>query len=1121
LKDVDDSSNGDVMEREMQILDVMAANRDKRIWAIAQGKDLRVDDSNLPASISVKTNKPGAGPGGKQLFLGGEEAIQQMHVASGMKINLFASEELFPELAKPVAMQFDPKGRLWVAVWPTYPHWKPKEERDDKLIILEDTDGDGKADKCTVFADHLHCPTGFEFWNGGVLLAEAPDLLFLKDTSGGSRTPLRADFRERVLGGLDSADTHHTANSFVLDPGGALYFQEGVFHRTQVESPYAPPQRCADAGVYRYEPRTQKFEVYVSYPFANPHGHVFDRWGQDFVTDGTGNVNYYAPAFSGHVDYPRKHPDMHPIFNQRTRPSPGTGILSSRHFPDDVQGNYLVTNVIGFQGILQYKISEHGSGYTGVEMEPIVYSTDPNFRPDAVKIGPDGAMYFLDWQNPIIGHMQHHLRDPSRDQTHGRIYRVTYPTRPLLKPVKIADEPIERLLDLLMEPEENVRYRTRIELGSRDTDQVIAATQKWIDGLDKNDKDYEHHLTEALWLHQNHNVVNETLLKRMLRSPDYHARSAATRVLRAWRDRLPNVLDLLQTQIHDEHPQVRLMAVVALSDFQTPRAAEIALEVLQKPMDYYLDYALKETMTTLEPYWKPVLAAGKSFAANNPAGVNYLFRNINTSELVKMPRSEAVYNALLSRAGVLSDYREEAVKGLAKLHKTDKAAELLSAIERTDRTDSPETMTVLNDLGHLLLHHAGCDLEDHRPRLEKLATSGHQAYTRQVAFAGMLVSDDGVDKAWDAASKSESSLRDLVNAVPAIPDPKLRAALYPKLQPLLNDKNDGVRRSTIKAITSIEQHEAETFAVLAQFIKDGRDREDSVQALRRIPQSKWPTDQVRPLLTALIDHIAQLSTSQRTEPAVLDELQLGNDLASALPLKEAKDARAKLGELGVSVVLVRTVPHKMVYDRTKFYVEAGKPVVVILENADIMPHNLVITKPGAMAEVGMEAERLAAQADAFNQKYLPKSSKILHATALLQPGTTERLQFIAPNKPGEYPYVCTFPGHWRLMYGHMHVVPKLADVPPGELLGALTQPRSPGELNARPFVRNWTIDDLVPFLDQLDRGRSFENGKKLFTAASCVQCHTVGKEGAKIGPDLNELPKKLAEKKFSRHDIIL
>ena len=159
-------------QREMEVLDVMTANRDKRVWAVAQGGDLKVDDSNTPPFIEVITNKPGPLPGGKHLFLGGEEAISKMTVAKGMKVNLFASEEMFPELANPVQMAFDTKGRLWVAAWPTYPHWKPKEEMNDKLLILEDTDGDGKADKCTVFADHLHNPTGFEFWNGGVLVAQ-------------------------------------------------------------------------------------------------------------------------------------------------------------------------------------------------------------------------------------------------------------------------------------------------------------------------------------------------------------------------------------------------------------------------------------------------------------------------------------------------------------------------------------------------------------------------------------------------------------------------------------------------------------------------------------------------------------------------------------------------------------------------------------------------------------------------------------------------------------------------------------------------------------------------------------------------------------------------------------
>ena len=275
--------------------------------------------------------------------------------------------------------------------------------------------------------------------------------------------------RLRVLSGLDSADTHHTSNSFQLDPGGALYFQEGTFHQTQVETPYGPPVRCSNAGVFRYEPKSQRFDVYVSYGFANPHGHAFDRWGQDIVVDGTGSVPTHGTLFSGHVDYPHKHGGPPQVYQQRTRPTPGIEFLSSRHFPEEFQGNLLVPNVIGFQGILRYKIEDKGASLAGTELEPILSSRDPNFRPSDIETGPDGAIYFLDWQNPIIGHMQHNLRDPSRDRIHGRVYRVTYEGRPLSTPPRIAGASIEELLDLLKHPEDRVRYRARTELGARDS----------------------------------------------------------------------------------------------------------------------------------------------------------------------------------------------------------------------------------------------------------------------------------------------------------------------------------------------------------------------------------------------------------------------------------------------------------------------------------------------------------------------------------------------------------------------------------------------------------------------------------------------------------------------------
>ncbi len=647
LRFTDGQTNRVVAQREMEVLDVMTANRDRRVWAVAKGGELKVDDSNTPPFVPVVTNKPGAGANGEHVFLSGEEAIGKMTVARNMKVNLFASEAEFPALSKPVQMAWDARGRLWVAAWPTYPHWKPKEEMDDKILIFEDTNADGRADKMTVFADKLHCPTGFELVNGGVLVAQAPDVLFLKDTDGDGK----ADVRTRVLSGLDSADTHHTANSFQLDPGGSLYFQEGTFHHTQVETPWGPAVRNVNAGVYRYEPKSQKFDVYVTFGFANPHGHVFDRWGQDVIVDGTGADPYNGTLFSGHLEFPNKHGRPPKVYQQRTRPCPGVETLSSRHFPDEMQGDLLVPNVIGFQGILQYRLNEKGASIEGTEVEPVLSSTDPNFRPSDVKMGPDGAIYFLDWQNPIIGHMQHNLRDPSRDRIHGRIYRVTYEGRPLLTPVKIAGEPVGKLLELLKEPEDRVRYRAKIELSARGTKEVVAALDRWVAALDKTDADHEHHLTEALWVHQLHNAVNTGLLKRVLASPDFHARAAATRVLCYWRDRIENPLGLLTTLAADPYPRVRLEAVRAASFFTEPEALEVALISAEHPTDVYLDFVRGETMKALEPVWKKAVSEGRPIKFTSDVGARFFLKGISTDEVLKLPRSRAVDLELLFRKG--------------------------------------------------------------------------------------------------------------------------------------------------------------------------------------------------------------------------------------------------------------------------------------------------------------------------------------------------------------------------------------------------------------------------------------------------------------------------------------
>jgi putative heme-binding domain-containing protein len=1258
LKFVDGQTNRVVMQREMEVLDVMTANRDRRIWAVAQGRDLKLDDGNVPPFIPVKTNKPGAGPHGEHVFLGGEEAIKHMTICKGLTVNLFASEKEFPDLAKPVQMSFDAKGRLWVACWPTYPHWKPTEEMNDKILILEDTDGDGKADKQITFADHLHCPTGFEFIPNGVLVAQAPDLVLLKDTNGDDR----ADHSERMISGLDSADTHHTSNSFRLDPGGAVYFQEGTFHHTQVETPYGPPVRLANAGVFRYEPRLQKFEVYVSYPFANPHGHAFDRWGQDFVTDGTGNVNYYATAFSGHLDFPEKHSGMKPFFPQRTRPCPGTEILSSRHFPEDWQGNYLVANVIGFQGIHRYKVSDEDSGFTAAEQEPIVSSTDPNFRPSDIEVGPDGAIYFLEWQNPIIGHMQHNLRDPSRDRIHGRVYRVTYEGRPLLEPVKIAGEPIERLLDLLKEPEDRVRYRVKTELGARDTNQVMATLKVWLTRLDHNDVEYEHHLLEALWVCQFHDVVDRDLLDRLLEARDFRARAAVTRVLCYWRDRVPDALDKLRKLAADPYPRVRLEAVRAASFFTVAEAVEVPLISAEHPSDYYLNYTRGETLRALQPYVKKALAEGRSVEIYSPAGARFFLRNIDTVDLLKMKQTRGVLQELLCRKGVREEVRRQALADLARLSGHPEARALVDTLRDRDSLDTDPGESVVIELARLLTDRSSTELSTSRDELERLATTARLPVLRQLGFTALVTADASAERAWTLAAHSALAIRDLLTAVPLIRDPTLRASLYPRIEPLLHglpanlqssrenttlrgrhvrielprrgtltlaeveiysdgrnlarqgkarqkntahggkaaraidgntsglygdggqshteemtanpwwevdlggefpiesvvvynrsDEQSGkrldhftltvldasrhvvfqhkdisapdrrlavsmaladpageVRRAAMNALTSIRGQEVPTFRAISRFVRDDIDRHAAILALQKITPAQWPADEATPLLRSIIAYVRKVPVVDRTSAPVLDALQLGDALATLLPADQARSVRKELAELGVRVIRVGTVLEQMRYDVDRIIVQAGKPVEILFENSDMMPHNLVVTRPGALEEVGLMAEATATQPDAPRRQYVPSSDKILLASRLLQPREVQKLSFIAPRQAGVYPYVCTYPGHWRRMYGALYVVDDLDgyQAAPESYLAGHPLPIADELLKSTRPRKEWTFDDLTPSVNQLGNDRSYTNGKQLFQLASCVSCHKLAGTGTEFGPDLAKLEPK-------------
>ncbi len=1241
-------TNADVMKREMEIFDVMTANRDQRVWAIADGGDLTVDDQNTPPLVEVKTNIPGPLPGGKFPFLGGDEGIGKMQLAKGMQVNLFASEEQFPELIKPVQMAVDTDGRLWAATWPSYPHWNPKEPMRDKLVILPDDDGDGKADRLIVFADGLNSVTGFEFWGGGVLVAAAPEILFLKDTDGDDK----ADVKIRMLQGISAEDTHHTANSLVIGPDGGLYFSHGVFHVDNSETP-TKTFRSTDSGVYRFDPRT--FEVEFHFPIGpNPHGDVFDQWGYQFATDGTGGSGNYINIGKG-VGSPKT------WYQMRVRPVPATGILSSSHFPPENNGNFLICNSIGVLGVLQHKVEYDGADINAVEIEPLLLSSDSNFRPTDLEVGGDGALYISDWQNPIVGHMQHNIRDPNRDHVHGRIYRMTAVGRPLLKPAKMKGKPIDEVLGNFYSKENGTRYRARLELSGRDTKDVTAAVSKWAAGIEPNNPANEQALLEGLWVFEEHRVPNVALATKVLRAKEPRVRAAAIRTLGHWGKKAPGSDTLILAAAREDEPLVRAEAIKAAVSLEGLAGAEVIFEAAMHPTDQQLNLALDyaRSKINLDSVVSESLKSGKKLSL---AAQTYILRNAGVDDLLKMERSEAVYDAILARSNAPAPALHEALTGLAKIRNLREAELLLSLITQRDANGKEDGVA---QLAGLLTEKPSADLRPLRDRLIALASGGKTAAARGAGYGGWITADGSGDDAFAKASQSKAALDELLAAIGRISNTELLVTLYARVQPLvfelpanLTDEQGGASLATsgvkvdyfqpnpanvaietlakmkpkssgvvpeislkvpqrtqsagyalqfsglvlieqtgnytfsissddgsrlyvdnrlvidhdglhgmaekrgsielaagmhplvvtyyngsgdsglslsysgpnipmqaiptgkllvsggdnlhdaaIAALRTIPGHDTEKFLDLTRLIKAGRNRTSAILAIRQIPKQAWKQEQARPLVDNLVEYLSNIPASNRTAPAAIEALALAKDLVALLPADQAGAVRQRLENLDVQVIAVGTLPERMLYDKERIAIQAGKPVEFRFSNSDAMPHNFAITQPGAMEEIGLLAESTARDADAMERQYIPKSAKILLASRLLAPGQSQSLAFEAPKTPGIYPYVCTYPGHWRRMYGALYVVDNLAEyqADPSAYLATHKLPVQDELLKLVGQSHEWKVDELLESVKSLGHDRSFQVGVSAFKVAGCVSCHRLGDQGQQFGPELSKL----------------
>lgn len=575
--------------------------------------------------------------------------LESFRVADGFEVTLFAAE---PLVAKPIQMNWDADGRLWVVSSTAYPHLKTGEQANDKIFVLEDTDGDGRADKSTIFAEGLITPTGILPGDGGVYVANSTEILHFADTDGDGK----ADKKRRILNGFGTADTHHLIHTFRWGPEGLLYFNQSIYIYSHVETP-SGIKRLEGGGVWQLNPKERELDIYAK-GLVNPWGLQFDRWGQTFLTDGAGfeGINYAFPGAT-FLTSPGAARILRGLNPGQPKHS-GLEVLSGRHLPESWQGN-VITNDFRANRINRFRLEEQGSGYASKQADDLLWTNHVAFRPVDISVGPDGAIYVADWYNPIIQHGEVDFHDPRRDHEHGRIWRIVAKNRPLVKKPALNKASITELLDDLKLPEDWTRSQAKQVLKARGATEVVPVLQKWVQGLDKTDTDYEHNLLEALWVYQTLDVVNEPLLLHLLNAQNHRARSAALRALERWYPKLHNVSDLLTKAVADRHPQVRLEAVIALRKVQTAEAARIALTVLDNPMDEFLDFALWQTVRELEPLWMPQIKA-KATYFGDARKTTFALKSVSS------PAAVTRLAQLYQQGQIPDEYQKDVLSSIAK-----------------------------------------------------------------------------------------------------------------------------------------------------------------------------------------------------------------------------------------------------------------------------------------------------------------------------------------------------------------------------------------------------------------------------------------------------------------------
>lgn len=525
-----------------------------------------------------------------------EEEQKRFHLPPNFEIQLVASE---PDIIKPMNMAFDARGRIWVTVTREYPYAAPLDKpARDAIKILEDTNGDGKADKVTTFAEGLNIPTGIYPFHGGCIAWSIPNIWLFKDTNGDDK----ADSREALFGPLGwERDTHGMNSSFRRGYDGWLYATHGFNNNSTLRGKDGSEIKLNSGNTYRIRLDGSRVEQHT-WGQVNPFGLCFDPLGNLYSADCHSAPIYQLLRGGYYPSFGKPHDGLGFAPTMMDHAHGSTAICGLMYYtdvlwPEEFRDNMFVGNVMTSR-LNRDKLTEIGSTKIAKEMPDFLTTGDPWFRPVDFHLGPDGALYILDFYNRIIGHYEVPLEHPGRDRTSGRIWRVVYrgsdgKLRLHARKLDLSHASAAELVRELRDPNPTWRALASDQLVDRLGKQALPALKKAL----KN-KPTATQKVHVLWALYRLGGIEEAMLAEATRDATREVRTHAMRIFIETPEISSTSRKLVMAALQDKEAIVQRCAAEALAAHPGAENIEplLAFRESVSPKDTHLFYVARKAL---------------------------------------------------------------------------------------------------------------------------------------------------------------------------------------------------------------------------------------------------------------------------------------------------------------------------------------------------------------------------------------------------------------------------------------------------------------------------------------------------------------------------------------------